>query len=197
MDLLIATKNPGKFNEIVASLAGLPVKFLSLKDLGIEADFDEVGESFEQIALDKARFYAGLSGLPTVADDSGIIVEALAGELGLKTRRWGAGAEASDEEWLAHFMQRMKDEKNRKAKFICAAAWSSPDNEKVFLGEAEGMITETVEAPIQGGIPLSSVFKPLNYAKVYSALSADEKKEISHRGKAFKSLLDYAQTLRF
>ena len=197
MDLLIATKNPGKFKEISASLAALPVNFLSLEDLGIQDDFDEVGESFEQIALDKARFYAGLSGLPTVADDSGIFVEALAGELGLKTRRWGAGAEASDGEWLEHFMQRMKDEKNRKAKFICAAAWSSPDSEKVFLGESEGMITDTVEAPVQHGIPLSSVFKPLNYDKVYSALTADEKTAISHRGKAFKALLEYAQTLRF
>ena len=106
----------------------------------------------------------------------------------MKTRRWGAGETASDEEWLAHFMQRMAQEKNRKAKFVCAAAYVSGDEEKVFLGETEGTITETIEVPVKAGIPLSSVFKPLGHEKVFAALSAAEKNEFSHRGKAFQRL---------
>ncbi len=191
MKVLIATKNPGKFSEIREMLGTLEADFVSLSDIGISEDFIEEGASFAENAQGKARFYAQLSRLPTVSDDSGIFVEALGGELGVKTRRWGAGDMASDEEWLAHFMKRMASEKNRKAKFICAAAYVSGDEEKVFLGETEGTITETIEAPVKAGIPLSSVFKPLGHEKVFAALSAVEKNELSHRGKAFSNLLHF------
>lgn len=191
MKILIATTNPGKFKGILETFGAFEAEFVSLSDLGIVQDFEEVGESFSEIALGKARFYHGLSGLPTVADDSGIIVEALAGELGLKTRRWGAGAAASDEEWLKVFMDRMKEEVNRNAEFICAAAYVSGDTEQVFEGRTAGAITTTVEAPLYAGIPLSSVFKPEGYDRVYAALSPDEKHAASHRAKAFSNLLKF------
>ena len=198
MDILIATKNPGKFLEIREMLGVLDAVFHSPESLGIEGDFDETGETFEENALGKARFFAEKAGMLAVADDSGIFIEALADELGLKTRRWGAGYEVSDEEWLAHFMERMVGEENRKAKFVCAAALVTPDGrperpfiEKVVFGETCGLISGGVEVPVKPGIPLSSVFRPDGHGKVYAALSEAEKNEISHRGKAFLKLLKF------
>ena len=200
MKILIATKNSGKFAEIREMLSGLKAEFVSLDDLKITEDFPEHGESFEENALGKARFYSALcaqtaANAAVVADDSGIFVETLGDELGLKTRRWGAGHEASDEEWLAHFMEKMAKEKNRKAKFVCAAAYVNGNEEKIFLGETEGVITESVEAPVKAGIPLSSVFKPDGYEKVFAALSLAEKNELSHRGKAFSKVRDFLRGL--
>ena len=175
-------------------LGVLDAVFHSPESLGIEGDFDEVGETFEENALGKARFFAEKAGMVAVADDSGIFIEALADELGLKTRRWGAGHEASDEEWLAHFMERMGEEENRKAKFVCAAALVTPDgdgDDVVVFGETCGAISGEIEVPVKAGIPLSSVFRPDGHEKVYAALSEAEKNEISHRGRAFAELLKY------
>lgn len=198
MKLLIATRNPGKFEEIHAMLGGLAEKgvdFVSLSDLNLAVDCVEDGESFEANALKKARFYAHLSGLPTVSDDSGLRVDALLGELGVKTRRWGAGEGASDEEWLAFFMNRMEQEHDRCAEFICAAAYVNGAEEQVFFGETQGEITRKIEAPVKPGIPLSSVFCPQGYAKVYAALTVEEKNHLSHRGKAFAALKTYLESI--
>ncbi len=193
MKILIATKNPGKFEEIREMLTGLDAEFVSLEDLGITEDFKEGSHSFEENALGKARFFHEKTGLVTVADDSGIFVETLAEELGIKTRRWGAGEEASDEEWLEHFMKRMETESNRKAEFVCAAAYVSGGEEKVFKAETVGVITKTVEVSVKAGIPLSSVFKAEGCGKVFAALSTEEKNQLSHRGKAFVLLKNYLQ----
>lgn len=194
MKILVATKNPGKFKGIQDTLSELPVQFLSLDQLGITAEFEENGKDFSEIALKKALFYHKLSGLPTVADDSGIFVEALKDELGSKTRRWGAGPQASDEEWLRVFMNRLGKETRRHAEFICAAAFVNGKERVVFEGRTKGVITMKIEAPLYPGVPLSSVFKPADCDKVYAALSTEEKKQFSHRGKAFGQLFHYLKT---
>lgn len=191
MDILIATKNPGKFAEIKAMLAPLELRFHSLIDLGIKEDFEELGQTFEENALGKARFFGEKAGMAAVADDSGAFIHALEGELGLKTRRWGAGEHASDEAWLDYFMKRMAQEEDRRAKFVCAAALVTPLEEQVFFGETEGQISARIEAPVKAGIPLSSVFKPGAYDRVFSALTQEEKNRLSHRGKAFSQLLNH------
>ncbi len=193
MKLLIATKNPGKFEEIREMLEASGADFVSLADIGITEDFPEDGGTFEENALGKARFYSELSGLPAVADDSGLFVEALANELGVKTRRWGAGEKASDEEWLEYFLKRMEKEDNRRAKFVCVAAYCGPKGEHTFMGETLGELTRAPAAPIRAGIPLSSVFKPEGYDTVYAGLSSAEKNSLSHRGKAFSQLLTFLQ----
>lgn len=193
MKVLIATHNPGKFDEIRGFLKGFSWEVVSLENLGIHEEFVEQADSFEENALGKARFYRELSGLPTFADDSGIFVEALKGELGVKTRRWGAGEQASDEEWLSFFLKRMEREENRRAHFICAAAYSAPDEERVCLGDTVGTLCLEAQVPLKAGIPLSSVFLPEGCAKVYAALSLEEKNALSHRGKAFKNLISLLQ----
>lgn len=194
--LLIATKNVGKFSEIEEVLGDLSLELYHLHTEkfheAMQKDhFEEHGETFEQNAEMKAMHYHELIGLPTIGEDSGIIVDALKGELGVKTRRWGAGEQASDEEWIEHFMKIMKDipEEKRTAWFVCVAAFIDGGGEVVmFRGETEGIITHTLEAPLRAGIPLSSCFKPIGCEKVYAALSEEEKNKISHRGKAFHEL---------
>ena len=150
--------------------------------------------SFEENAKLKAMHYHEKIGLPTIGEDSGIIVDALKGELGVKTRRWSAGAKATDEEWIDHFMNVMDDvpEEARTARFVCAAAFIDGGGEvAMFRGQTEGIITHELEAPLKRGIPLSSCFRPVGSDKVYAALNEDEKNQISHRGKAFHELKDF------
>lgn len=197
MELLIATTNPGKFKEIAAMLSGLDARFYSLEDLFLDGDFEEVHEAFADNAMGKARFFGEQVGLTTIADDSGVFVSALEGELGVQTRRWGAGVEASDEEWLDFFMERMEGEEDREAKFVCAAALYCPERgDHVFVSEVEGFITDDIEAPVKPGIPLSSVFKPHGSDTVYSAMTVEQKNENSHRSKAFLQLLNFLKNER-
>jgi len=194
MDILIATRNPGKFKEISSMLAETGARFLSPADLGITEDFDETnGETYEDNALGKARFYGKRAkDMIVVADDSGLIVEALKGELGVQTRRWGAGEKATDEEWLDFFMNRMKGEEERSAGFVCAAAIRFPSGmEEVFTKQTPGEILREIKAAIKPGIPLSSVFLPEGYDKVYASMTNEEKNKLSHRGKAFAEVLNY------
>lgn len=204
--LLIATKNPGKFREIKEALREVPFELLFLGDLGVDdSGFVEDGASFDENAIKKARFFASKTGFMTVGEDSGIIVEALTDELGVKTRRWGAGEGASDEEWLEFFMKRMEGEANRAAKFTCSAyladgggdgdvAGAGGSGGLFFRGETHGVIASSVMAPVLPGIPLSSVFVPEGSDKVYAALSTAEKNRVSHRGKAMAQLRDFLIT---
>lgn len=184
-ELLVATKNPGKFREISEALLGVDVELRFLGDLSVsDDDFLEDGETFAENAFKKAKYYSEKTGLLTLAEDSGIWVEALAGELGVKTRRWGAGEAASDEEWIGYFMSRMEGVVERGARFVCCACLVDSDIRVDFEGDTDGVITNKLMAPILKGLPLSSCFLPNGCEKVYAALSAEEKNEISHRGKA-------------
>ncbi len=185
MKILIATRNKGKFKGLVEGLGDLPFQFVSLDDMGIEGDVVETGETYEENAILKAEFFGVKSGLVTISDDSGIVVDALKGELGVKTRRWGAGEKASDEEWLDFFLKRLASEKTRRAEFICTVALYRPGHETItFRGETKGVLLKELQVPIHNGIPLSSIFLPDGKDKVFQALDEKELWEISHRGKA-------------
>lgn len=190
--ILIATRNQGKFKELMEVFGELPIKFLSLNDVAIEGDVEEHGKTYEENACLKAEFFGKASGLPTIADDSGIVIEALEGELGVKTRRWGAGEKANDEEWLNHFLKRMEQEKNHRAHFISVVALYQPNQATLtFRGECDGTILLQPRAALESGIPLSAVFLPDGKDKVFSALNKHEKNIISHRGQAAKKCAEY------
>jgi XTP/dITP diphosphohydrolase len=197
MQLLIGTANRGKFIEISEVLRPLDLELLSPADLKITIDPEETGATFAENALQKARhFFRSGGSVPTISDDSGIVIDALEGELGIHTRRWGAGAEASDREWIEYFLQRMEAEKNRKAKFVCNLAYIDPEGaEHIFEGVCEGLITPTLEADFLPGLPISACFMPLGFDSVYSAMSTEEKNAISHRGKAVHALKEFIQSL--
>lgn len=196
--LLIATGNPGKFKEMMRLLDQVDFALRSLKDLtGIEVNVDENGSTHDANALIKARHFWNQVGGWVLAEDSGIEVDAIQDELGIHTRRWGAGAEATDEAWLEYFMKRMSviPESERGARFLCSAALISPDGvERLFQGHCEGVIRSTVEAPILSGLPLSSVFCPKGYQTVYAALSEDDKNRISHRGLAIGKVCEFLKS---
>lgn len=190
--ILVATHNTGKFKELMEVLSGLPFEFVSLKDLGITQDVEETGETFEANAILKAEFFGSLTKLPTIADDSGIHVDALDGELGVKTRRWGAGEKASDEEWLDYFLNRMAPEINRRAEFVTVVAFYHPEKDtQTFRGECVGQLLTEPQCELEPGIPLSSIFLPEGKDKVYSVMNKSEKNEISHRGKAIRQCFEF------
>lgn len=193
--ILIATGNQGKFSEMMEVLRDVEFemgkKFVSLRDLEITAEAEEDGQTFEENALKKAKFFYDLHGAgPVIAEDSGILVDALPGELGVQTRRWGAGVKANDEEWIKFFLERMRvvPTNERGASFVCCTVFYDGKEPIFFHGKTEGVITNDLQAPIKSGLPLSSCFIPRGYFEVYAALSEEEKNRISHRGKALHAL---------
>ena len=190
---LIATSNKGKIIEIKECLADLSLELVSPLDLPeVPEKPHETEDTFEGNAVQKARYYFEQTGIPSISDDSGIIVEALIDELGIHTRRWGAGPEASDEEWINYFLERMKKEENKHARFTCVIALIEEDGSlKTFEGHCDGVITENLEADYLPGLPISACFRPDGCDKVFSALSVEEKNRVSHRGKAVQELREY------
>ena len=192
--LLIATTNKGKRGEIMEVIGDLSFEFLMPEDLKLKTDIEEGGNTHEENALIKAHYYFDQCGVLTISEDSGIIVDALKNELGIHTRRWGAGADASDVEWIMHFLDRMAEvpEHLRTAKFVCASALIDEQGvEKVFVGETPGMIMPDLQAPIMPGLPLSSCFRPDGFKEVYAALAVDQKNQVSHRGKAMRQVYQF------
>ncbi|MFH0820747.1 MAG: non-canonical purine NTP pyrophosphatase, partial [Candidatus Peregrinibacteria bacterium] len=161
-------------------------------DLQIEGDVEEVGQNYEENADLKDEYFGTKANLQTNADDTGIHIYELAGELGVKTRRWGAGEKANDLEWLAYFLRRMERETNRKAEFISVIALYWPKKPALtFRGECKGIILPKPQVVLEPGIPLSAVFLADGQTKVFSALEKSEKNRISHRGQAIKKCSDY------
>jgi len=207
--LIIATSNPGKFREIMEVMHDLPFEVISSADLGLNDQVDESCETYRDNAAKKVRHYAEQARKAfkdadtceyfVLAEDSGIVVDAIAGELGVKTRRWGAGEKASDEEWIEYFLNRLENipEAKRTARFICCAAVLKVVDADEFAeidffeGVTEGRLTRQLEAPIYKGLPISSCFVPTGFQKVYAVLNINEKNRVSHRGKAMHAVKEY------
>lgn len=196
MRLLLATSNKGKVHEMREALDGLGLELLDLSHLPVITQPEETGTTYAENAELKARHYFEESGHATIADDSGIVVEALEGELGVETRRWGAGPMASDGEWIAHFLERMKTEKNKRARFMCSIAHVDADGQvHMFEGMCDGVITDTLEADYLPGLPISACFKPDGEEYVFSALSLEQKNRTSHRGKALMQCREFLEKI--
>ncbi|MEK7217951.1 MAG: non-canonical purine NTP pyrophosphatase [Patescibacteria group bacterium] len=198
MDLLLGTNNKGKIIEISSVLKDLPVTILTPDAIGIAGNPAETGATFAENARQKALFYFEQSGIPTLADDSGIVVDALKDELGLHTRRWGAGPDASDEEWIRFFLERMKREENKRARFICHLAHVDAEGKvHLFEGACEGRITDGLEAEYLPGLPISACFRPDGFTKVFSALTIEQKNSTSHRGRAAQSFASFLRDVAY
>ncbi len=191
MKILIATGNIGKYKEIMEVLDGLPIEFLGLQDFNLKNDVEETGTTHEENAFLKAEYFFQQTGIPTIAEDSGLEVSALKGELGVTTRRWGAGENATDEEWLQHFLQRMENESDRSAVFSCVAAFVDGNTKKSFYGESRGLLAKEPMCEIPKGIPVSALFIPEGKDTVFAAMTKDEKNTVSHRGAAIKQLKNF------
>jgi XTP/dITP diphosphohydrolase len=184
MRLLIATHNQGKKAEYAAILNNLPLELVTLTDLDIDIDIEETGETFEENALLKARGYAAIADLLTLADDSGLEVDALDGAPGVRSARY-AGPEASDEDLYTLLLQNLRGvpASERTARFRCVIALVWPDGrEETVEGVCEGRILR--EPRGSRGFGYDPVFYVPAYGKTMAQLPMAIKNRISHRGRA-------------
>ncbi|OGO01889.1 MAG: non-canonical purine NTP pyrophosphatase, RdgB/HAM1 family [Chloroflexi bacterium RBG_13_52_14] len=182
--LLVATNNKGKLREYADLLKGLHFELTTLSEQGITEDVEESGSSLEQNAVHKATAYVNLSGLITLADDSGLEVDALGGEPGPLSRRY-AGENASDKERNDFLLVKLRDVpwEQRKARFRCIIAIAKPGGGiAISEGICEGIIA--LEGKGEGGFGYDPLFYLPELDKHMAELSLEEKNRISHRAKA-------------
>lgn len=182
--LLLATNNRAKVSEYAKLLQGIPYRIVSLDDVNIREQVEETGTSFEENAILKAKRYAELSGLTTIADDSGLEVETLGGEPGVRSARY-AGEGASDKERIDFLLNKLVDVpwEKRQAKFRCVIAIVYPDGRvQICQGQCQGILTFK---PLgDNGFGYDPIFYLPDLHKTMAELSMSEKNAISHRGKA-------------
>lgn len=195
MKVLLATRNAGKLVELRRMLADGPVEVLGLADVPDFPEAPETGATFAENALAKARDAAAATGLPSVADDSGLAVDALNGMPGVLSARWSGrhGDDVANLELLLGQLGDVPDER-RGAAFVCAAALVVPGGpETVVHGEWRGRI---VRAPRgTNGFGYDPIFAPDGEERTSAELSAEEKDAASHRGRAMRALLPHLHAL--
>lgn len=184
--LVLATRNAGKTREIREFLGDLPVEIKNLDDFGLIPPVEEDGTTFDENAYKKASFIAKILGLPALADDSGLEVEALGGAPGVHSARY-AGPHATDAENNAKLLRKMEGETNRAAVFVCVISLAVPSGAALtYEARCEGLIAEAPGGNKGFGYDPLFYYPPLN--RTFAQLSAEEKNRVSHRGKAVAEL---------
>lgn len=182
--ILVATHNRGKVSELSDILSDLAITWLTLEDVGVTFDVDETGETLEENAILKATTYAQETGLLTLADDSGLEVDALDGRPGVYTARFGQPS-FTPEQRYQYLLSQMTDVpwEERTARFRCVVALATPEG---LLGTAEGRCEGhiTFEPAGTGGFGYDPVFFVSEKGKTMAELPPAEKHAISHRGQA-------------
>lgn len=196
--LLLATRNKGKieeFRRILEDIAAGQIELVGLDQFPNLHDVDETGATFEENALLKAREMCEASGIPAIADDSGLCVDYLNGDPGIFSARW-AGSHGDDRANTAKVLASLADvpDEKRGAHFICVAALALPDGRThVEEGKFEGWI---LREPIgDQGFGYDPIFRPDGYAISSAQMSAEEKDAISHRGKSLRAIAPHVITL--
>ena len=191
--LLIATHNKGKLRELTELLGDVPYELVSLSDLHIHHDVDETGSTFEQNATLKAETYCHLAGIKTLADDSGLEVDALGGEPGVRSARY-AGPDATDAERVEYLLNKLNgtDSGAWSARFRCVIAIAEPGGPtSLYQGSCEGRIVP--EPCGDNGFGYDPVFLFPDIGMTMAELSTDQKNSVSHRAEAAR---EAARSLR-
>lgn len=184
--LVLATRNDGKISEFEHLFADFDVEIKSLKDFGNIPPIEEDGETFEDNAYKKAHLTARFFGLPALADDSGLIVNALDGMPGVQSARY-AGEDASDEANNVKLLEAMKDLRDRQASFMCIIAIAVPRGPAlIYEGRCDGYIAQEPMGEKGFGYDPLFYYPPLK--KTFAQMSPEEKNRVSHRGKAMAEL---------
>jgi XTP/dITP diphosphohydrolase len=182
--LLIATTNQGKLREYAAIFAGLPLELRNLRDEGIADDVEETGATFAENARLKAEYYTTRSGLPALADDSGLEVAALGGEPGVYSARY-AGPGKSDAERNAFLLQKLAHVPfhARLARFVCVIALAAPNGQVELV---EGVLPGVIEHEPRGtgGFGYDPLFYVLDENATLAEIPPERKNQISHRARA-------------
>jgi XTP/dITP diphosphohydrolase len=186
----LATKNEHKLVEITRICSDWPVEWVTVRDRdpGTFPDVDETGDTYLDNASLKARAVADALGIPALADDSGIEVDALGGRPGPRSARF-AGPDATDERNLAELIRSIRGipAAGLTARYRCVAASAAPDGELVSAeGLCEGTLTTRPRG--SGGFGYDPIFVPVGWDRTIAELEPDEKDRISHRGRAFRAL---------
>ncbi len=190
--LLIATRNLGKVREFAQLLDGVPLRVLNLAEFPDTTEVEETGATFAENALLKARLYAAQTGVRTLADDSGLEVDALGGAPGVYSARY-AGTNASDAERTARLLVELKrsTDARRRARFVCVIALFNPDGEHAhtFTGTCEGTIATAPRG--SHGFGYDPIFVPDGYTQTFGELPREVKQDISHRSRALRAALEF------
>jgi len=180
--LVIATRNKGKTSEIRELLKDFPVDIKNLDDFGPIPEAVEDGDTFDENAYKKSSFAARVLGYPALADDSGLVVEALDGAPGVYSARY-AGEDATDKQRSEKLLQEMQGKSNRKAAFECVISIAVPGGPALtYEGNCEGLIAEKPSG--ENGFGYDPVFYYPPSEKTFAELTREEKNRVSHRGKA-------------
>lgn len=198
MELLVGTTNAGKLGEIEAALKDLPIRIIPLSRLGAFPSVAEDGKTFEENALKKARALADFSGMPTLADDSGLEVDALGGAPGVHSARY-SGEDATDVGNNEKLLQNLTGipRERRTARFVCVLALCLPASrgrrERLFRAECEGWIAFDPKG--ENGFGYDPIFFYPPFGKTFGEVDRQTKGEVSHRGKALKKLAEALPSL--
>lgn len=185
MKFVLASKNPNKLKEMREILNELGIEVISEAEAGVDVNVEETGKTFEENAVLKAKAVCKASGLPAIADDSGLCVEALGGGPGVYSARYG-GAGLTDEGRWRLVLECMKGEIDRSAKFVCCVCCIFPDGGGIGArGECPGLIAYAPKG--EGGFGYDPIFFVAEMKKTFAQLTAEEKNACSHRGKAIRS----------
>jgi len=186
LPVVLATRNAGKTEELRRLLADFPVVVMNLSNFGPMPPVEEDGTTFEENAVKKARSTAKVVGLPALADDSGLTVDALGGAPGARSARY-AGEHAADADNNAKLLRELEHEDNRAAAFVCVIAIAVPWGPAlVHEGHCEGLITREQMGTEGFGYDPVFFYPPLQ--KTFAQLTTEEKNQVSHRGRALREL---------
>jgi len=184
--VVLATTNQNKVKEFKQLISGFPVTVKSLADFGSLPEAIEDGSTFDENAYKKAHHYAKVLGLPAIADDSGLVVEALAGAPGVYSARY-AGEAASDRDNCQKLLEEMRGEANRKASFVCVLSIAVPSGPALtYEASCDGTILTEPRGTSGFGYDPLFYYEPLK--KTFAELSVEEKNKVSHRGKVLAEL---------
>ena len=189
---VLATHNPGKLREMGDILRGLGVEVVSPADVGCHVEVEETGTTFAENAMLKAKAVCAASGLPAIADDSGLCVDALGGAPGVYSARYG-GEGLDDAGRYRLLLSNLRGQPTRAAHFACAIACAFPNGDTLTAeGRCDGAIAY---APMgEGGFGYDPVFLVPEKAKTFGQLTAEEKSAISHRGRALQAFAAELET---
>lgn len=191
--IVLATGNKGKLREFRGLLEGVFGNIVSLNDLESPPEVTEDGETFRENALKKARAISAYSGIPALADDSGLEVEALGGRPGVYSARY-AGEGATDRDNIRKLLVELKGVANRKARFVCVLALVTPDGKEITAeGTCEGVILTGPRG--EGGFGYDPVFFLQEYDRTMAEIPAELKNRISHRALACESLAKHLREM--
>ena len=195
MKVILASKNQHKLTELSAILSQLGFEIALESEYGLDIDVEETGTTFEENSFLKADAVMKASGLPVLADDSGLMVDALDGAPGVYSARYGH--KASDKERTAYLLENMKDvpEERRGAKFVCVITCLFPDGRKIVArGECPGVIARAPHG--ENGFGYDPVFYLPELGMTYAELLSEQKNAISHRARALQEFCRQYQQMQ-